>query len=128
MRQPYLIAAMVFTIAATTCASPSFAAQRSGPGPCREAVNGLVSLLDGKMDGTALYRDTFAVVVNTCGPAPAAPEPAQAQPAAPQSSLTGRAASHDLAVAMTDIIEDDKMNTAAFVKTRTAFAQSCAPR
>jgi hypothetical protein len=126
MRQPYLIAMAVSAIAVATCASPAFAAQRPGPGPCREAVNGLVSLLDGKMDDTALYRDTFAVVVNTCGPATAAPAQAQPQPALPSPS--GRAACHDLAVAMTDIIEDDKMNTAAFVKARAAFGQSCAPR
>ena len=80
-----------------------------------------MSLLDGKMDNTALYRDTFATVVNTCGPAsPAAP----AQPAAPSD----RAVCDDLATAMTDLIEDDKMNTLAFVKARSAFAQSCAPR
>ena len=126
MRQPYLIAMALSVIAVTTCASPAFAAQRPGPGPCREAVNGLVSLLDGKMDDTALYRDTFAVVVNTCGPVAAAFAPAKAQPAAPSPS--GRAACHDLAVAMTDIIEDDKMNTTAFVKARAAFGQSCAPR
>jgi hypothetical protein len=29
---------------------------------------------------------------------------------------------------MTDLIEDDKMNTADFVKARASFAQSCAPR
>jgi|SRR5580692_6339636 hypothetical protein len=123
MRQPYRIATAAFAIAVTTYASPALAVQRPGPGPCREAVNGLVSLLDGKMDDTALYRDTFAVVVNSCGPATAAP--GQAQPAAEPS---GRAACHDLAAAMTDIIEDDKMNSTAFVKARTAFAQSCAPR
>jgi hypothetical protein len=126
MRQLNLVATAALAIAATTCGSPALAAQRPGPGPCREAVNGLVSLLDGKMDNTALYRDTFAVVVNTCGPA--TPEPAPPQQAAPQSSLSDRAACHDLAVAMTDIIEDDKMNTADFIKARTAFAQSCAPR
>ena len=120
MRQPYLVATLAFAIAATTCASPTFAAQRPGPGPCHEAVNGLVSLLDGKMDATALYRETFAVVVNSCGPAAPAPSPPAAAP--------NRTACHDLALAMTDIIEDDKMNTADFVKARSAFAQSCAPR
>ena len=123
MRQPYLVATAAFAIAAATCVSPAFAAQRPGPGPCREAVNGLVSLLDGKMDNTALYRDTFAVVVNTCGPVTAAPAAAPSPPAA----SSDRAACHDLALAMTDIIEDDKMNTADFVKARSAFAQSCAP-
>jgi hypothetical protein len=120
MRQPYRIATAAFAIAVTTCASPALAVQRPGPGPCREAANGLVALLDGTMDNTALYRDTFAVVVNSCGPAiPATPA---------RSAASGRAACRDLAVAMTDIIENDKMNSAAFVKARTAFAQSCAPR
>jgi hypothetical protein len=114
--------AVVASLAVATVASPAFAAPRSGAGPCREAVNGLVSLLDGKMDNTALYRDTFATVVNTCGPA--TPTPASA----PSQSAPDRAACHDLATAMTDIIEDDKMNTQAFVKARSAFAQSCAPR
>jgi hypothetical protein len=119
MRQLYRAATAVMTIAATTSA---FAAQHTSPGSspasCHEAVNGLVSLLDDKMDNTALYRETFATVVNTCGPA------APAQPAA----APDRSACDDLATAMTDLIEDDKMNTADFVKARTAFAQSCAPR
>jgi hypothetical protein len=125
MRQPYLVAIVAFMSTAATFAMPALAAQRSAPGPCREAVNGLVSLLDGKMDNTALYRDTFATVVNTCGPAtPAALAPTSAL----SQSAPDRAACHDLATAMTDIIEDDKMNTPAFVKARSAFAQSCAPR
>jgi hypothetical protein len=66
MRQLYLAATAVMTIAATASV---FAAQRSSPASCHEAVNGLVSLLDGKMDNTAFYRETFATVVNTCGPA-----------------------------------------------------------
>src|SRR5262245_43871483 len=51
---------------------PSLAAKmaaRSGEKPCREAINGLISILDVNTDNTALYRDTFAVVVTTCGPA-----------------------------------------------------------
>jgi hypothetical protein len=118
MRQLYLAATAVMTITATTSA---FAAQRASPASCHEAVNGLVSLLDGKMDNTVLYRETFATVVNTCGPA------APAQPAQP-TAAPDRSTCDDLATAMTDLIEDDKMNTADFVKARTAFAQSCAPR
>jgi hypothetical protein len=41
---------------------PSFAAKmaaRSGEKSCREAINGLISLLDANSDNTALYRDTF---------------------------------------------------------------------
>ena len=121
MRQLYLIATAAtatVTIAATTA---TFAAQRASPASCHEAVNGLVSLLDGKMDNTALYRETFATVVNTCGPA------APAQPAQP-AAAPDRRACDDLASAMTDLIEDDRMNTADFVKARASFAQSCAPR
>jgi hypothetical protein len=120
MRQLYLVAAAIFLLAAAIV-PPTLAAQRASPASCHQAVNGLVSLLDGKMDNTALYRETFATVVNSCGPAvPVAPS----QPAA----ASNRAACDDLATAMTGLIEDDKMNTPDFVKARTAFAQSCAPR
>ncbi|MGA7432985.1 MAG: hypothetical protein WBW35_21320 [Xanthobacteraceae bacterium] len=118
MRQLYLAATAVMTIAAATSA---VAAQRSSLASCHEAANGLVSLLDGKMDNIALYRETFATVVNTCGPA------APAQPAQP-AAVPDRSVCDDLVTAMTDLIEDDKMNTADFVKARTTFAQSCAPR
>jgi hypothetical protein len=124
MRQPYLIATAAFMLAATS-APPAFAAPRASAASCHQAVNGLISLLDGKMDNTALYRETFATVVNSCGPASPAPAPA----ASPQAAAPpDRAACDDLASAMTDLIEDDKMNTADFVKARNAFAQSCAPR
>jgi hypothetical protein len=120
MRQPYLVAAAF--VLATISAAPAPAARaapRASAASCHQAVNGLISLLDGKMDNSALYRETFATVVNTCGPAAPAPTPA----ASPD-----RAVCDDLASAMTDLIDDDKMNTADFVKARTAFAQSCAPR
>ncbi|HEY2463164.1 MAG TPA: hypothetical protein VGI32_03830 [Steroidobacteraceae bacterium] len=122
MRQLYFISAAAFAIAAATFAPPALAATRASPASCHQAVNGLISLLDGKMDNTALYRDTYAVVVNTCGPA-SPPAPA-AQPATPPDRTT----CDNLAAAMNDIIEDDKMNTPAFLKARSAFAQSCAPR
>ncbi len=97
-------------------------APRFGEKSCREAVNGLISLLDAKTDNTALYRDTNAVVVNTCGPAATKAEP---KPAAPPP---GRDACHDLAAALVDLIEDGKMNTKAFVEARGRFAQACPPR
>jgi hypothetical protein len=102
---------------------PSFAAKmaaRSGEKPCREAINGLISLLDSNSDNTTLYRDTFAVVVNTCGPISPAPKP--------KDESSRRAGCQDLAAAMVDLIEDEKLNTAAFTKARDAFAQACAPR
>jgi hypothetical protein len=84
-------------------------------------LNGLVSLVDAKIDDTALYRETYALVVDTCGPASLKPAP-KPNPPPP------RAPCHNLAAAVVDLIEDGKMNTAAFVKARTAFAQACAPR
>ncbi len=112
------LAAAVFV-----CLTPAQAApQRAGEGSCRQAVNGLISLIDGKTDDTALYRDTYAVVVNGCGPS--APK-AGATPKAPPP---GRDACHDLAAALVDLIEDGKMNSPAFVTARGDFAAACPPR
>lgn len=111
---PVMAAASIFTTAA--------AAPASSPASCREAANGLISLLDAGKDSGALYRDTYAVVVKTCGPAATAPRPA-APPSPPD-----RATCHELAAALVDLIEDDRMDTAAFAGARGAFAASCAPR
>lgn len=108
--------------AAALICTAAAAAPRSSPASCREAANGLVSLLDGKQDDTALYRDTYAVVVNTCGPAARAP-----RGAIPRSPA-GRPQCRDLAAAMVGLIEDEKMNTAEFVKARNSFAAACVPR
>ena len=99
---------LIFTAAA--------AAPRSNPASCREAANGLISLLDAGKDDGALYRDTYAVVVTTCGPASPT-----TRPAAPPSPV-GRAQCSGLAAAMVDLIEDDKMESAEFVRAREAFA------
>jgi hypothetical protein len=48
------------------------------------------------------------VFVNTCRPTAQAPRPAEPPPA--------RDACHDLAAVLVDLIEDSKMNSAAFVK------------
>jgi hypothetical protein len=93
---------------------------RSSEQSCRQAVNGLISLIDAKTDNAALYRDTFGVVVNTCGPVATAPAPSVPPP--------HRDACHDLAVALVELIEDGKMDTATFVKARGDFALACAPR
>jgi hypothetical protein len=113
------IVAAVFVAASLATAAPR-SAPRSGEKACREALNGLVSMLDAKMDDTANYRDTYAAVVDTCGPVAAITRPK----AAPMS----RDACHDLAAAMVDLIEDEKMNSAAFVKARSDFALACPPR
>ncbi len=111
-------------VATLTCAFFAHAApksaQRPGEKACREAANGLVSLLDAKLDDTANYRATFAAVVETCGPA--------APPAKRKVPPPNREICHDLAAALVDIIEDGKMNTPAFVKARTSFAETCPPR
>jgi hypothetical protein len=124
----FLVCALLVSIS-LAYAAPK-AAPRASEGSCRQAVNGLISLLDAKTDSNAdsktdntlLYRDTYAVVVNTCGPpAPnAKPEPGASPP--------GGVACHDLAAALVDLIEDGKMNTATFVKARGDFAVVCAPR
>jgi hypothetical protein len=59
--RPITAAALILTAAA--------AAPRSNPASCREAANGLISLLDAGKDDGALYLDTYAVVGTTCGPA-----------------------------------------------------------
>ncbi len=46
----------------------------------------------------------------------------------PKTPPPGRDACHDLAAAMVDLIEDGKMDTAAFVKARNDFADTCPPK
>ncbi len=94
----------------------------STPASCRQAANGLISLLDAGKDSEALYRDTYAVVVNTCGPATTAP-----RPVAP-STPPDRARCRELAAAVVDLIEDDRMDSAEFAQTRDHFAIGCGPR
>ena len=110
--------------AALVCAPLLSSATKMVPRPgektCREAANGLVSLLDAKSDNTALYRDTYGTVVNTCGPMAAPPQSTASPPS--------RDACHDLAAALVDLIEDGKMYTAAFVKARNSFAETCLPQ
>jgi hypothetical protein len=112
-------------VAALVCFTtfPSLAT-RMAPRPdakaCREAANGLISLLDAKTDNTALYRDTYAVVVNTCGP--------MARATKPSEPSRGRDACHDFAGALVSLIEDGKMHTGAFVTARDSFAAACPPR
>jgi hypothetical protein len=119
MRISFVITAAVS--AAVILFSPrGAAAQSASPASCREAINGLISLLDSGKDNTALYRDTYDIVVNTCGPAVHSEKTAQP----PQS----RAACDGLAAAMTDLIEDDKMDAPAFTDARDAFARACAPK
>jgi hypothetical protein len=113
----------LLTTAAVLVAAFASAAPRSVPRPrekaCREAVNGLVSMLDAKTDNTANYRDTYAAVVDTCGPVATVPKP--------KATPVSRDGCHDLAAAMVDLIEDGKIDTAAFVKPRNDFAVACPP-
>jgi hypothetical protein len=119
MRISFVITAAV-SAAVILFAPHGAAAQPSSPASCREAINGLVSLLDSGKDNTALYRDTYGIVVHTCGPAAHSKKPSEP----PQS----RTACDGLAAAMTDLIEDDKMDTPAFADARDAFARTCAPK
>jgi hypothetical protein len=96
---------------------------RPGAGACREAVNGLISLLDAGNDDTQLYRDTYHVVVDICGPVVRAPLPQE-----PLRELPSRETCRNLAAALLDLIEDGKMSSSAFVKARGDFAAACRPR
>ena len=122
MRRYRILILVAFTAAVVICASPASAASRSSEKSCRQAANGLISLLDAKTDDTALYRDTYTVVVDSCGP------PASNIQSKPGATPPGRVACRDLAAALVDLIEDGKMNTEAFVEARGRFAQACPPR
>ena len=118
-----LCAAAVFVCIAPAAFAAPRSALRASEGSCRQAANGLISLIDAKTDNTQLYRDTYAVVVNSCGPPSSPPKASEPPPKEPQS----RDACHDLAAALVDLIEDGEMNTKAFVKARGDFALACAP-
>src|SRR5271165_4121559 len=89
-------------VGATVAFAGPQSAQRPGEKACREAVNGLVSMLDAKTDDSANYRDTYVAVVDTCGPV--------ATKVRPKTTPATRDACHDLAAAMVDLIEDGKMD------------------
>jgi hypothetical protein len=115
------IAAATLAAAVLACSSvPLGAAPRASEASCRQAVNGLISLIDAGSYDTALYRDTYAVVVKSCGPA--------SRPAKTAAPPPSRDQCHALAAALVDLIEDDRMNTAAFVEARGDFAAACGPR
>jgi hypothetical protein len=67
-------------------------------------------------------RDTYAVVVNTCGPATHVPR------LVPPPSPPDRAKCHDLAASMVDLIEDDTIDPMEFAQARDRFAATCTPR
>ena len=113
------MAALVAAIFVCASLAPAIAQdKRSGVGPCRQGALSLIGMLDGGEDNTADYRHAFDGVVKTCGPAgmPSAQPP------------SARADCPELARAMLDAIEENKINTQGFVHARTRFAMSCAPR
>lgn len=99
-------------------AGPVSSEQRSGAGPCRQGVLGLIGMIDDGDLKSADYRQAFTGVVETCGPiskSKAAPKPA------------GAAQCRKLAGQMLDEIEEGRLNGKAFVQARDEFAQGCAP-
>jgi len=113
------MAALVAAIFVCAALAPATAQdKRSGVGPCRQGALSLIGMLDGGEDNTADYRHAFDGVVKTCGPAgmPSAQPP------------SARADCPKLARAMLDAIEEGKINAQGFVRARTRFAMSCAPR
>lgn len=112
------LVAAIFVIA-TLMPAAAQPARRSGKLVCRNAVLSIISLLDDKEDNTPDYRKAYETIVQRCGPATDAPSASAPSP---------RKDCGNLAVAVLDIIEDDKMDTQGFVAARTRFALSCAPR
>lgn len=108
-------------VAVALAAGPALAqGKRSGAGPCRQGALALIAMLDDKDDRSAAYRHAYTAVVETCGPA--------SKPAAPPAAVAERAACRDLALALLDLIEENKLNTQAFARARARFAKACAPR
>jgi hypothetical protein len=94
-------------------------ADRSGVGPCRQGVLGLIAKLDAGEQTTADFKQVARDVVETCGATTVHPSgPAEID----------QASCRQQAVSMLDTIEDGKMRTRAFTRTKTAFARTCAPR
>ena len=113
------MAALVAAIFVCAALAPATAQdKRSGVGPCRQGALSLIGMLDGGEDNTADYRHLYEAIVQTCGPAGA---PSAQAPSARQECP-------NLARAMLDAIEENKLNTQTFVHARTRFALSCAPR
>jgi hypothetical protein len=81
-----VIAAAVFACTCLASAAPK-ANQRTGEKPCREGMLGIVSMLDGKTDDSADYRQTYAAIVETCGPVAPAPKPKTRRRSAPPAAL-----------------------------------------
>ena len=77
-----VIAAVVFACTPLASAAPK-ASQRTGEKPCREGMLGIVSMLDAKTDDSADYRQTYAAIVETCGPIARRPNPKTRRRAAP---------------------------------------------
>ena len=99
-------------------AEPVAAEQRSGAGPCRQGALALIGMLDDGDLKSPDYQHAFTAVVGTCGPiAKSKPTPKPA----------GAAQCRKLAGSMLDEIEAGRLNGAAFVQARDAFAQGCAP-
>ena len=104
---------------AATLAAPAAQAQRSGVGPCREGVLTLIAKLDAGEQSTPDFSRTARDVVETCGSTTMHPR---------GPAVIAQAGCRQLALDMLDTIEDGKMSTRAFTKTKTAFAKICAPR
>ena len=79
----------------------------------------LIASLDAGEQATADFKKTARDVIETCGAT-------TVHPSAPAAIAQGEC--RQLALSMLDTIEDGKMSTRAFTKTKTAFARSCAPR
>jgi hypothetical protein len=107
------------SLAILCLAAPAHAeGQRSGPGPCRQGVLGLIAALDANEQATPGYRKTARDVLATCG-------------ASATTAVGGAgfevAACRKLALAMLDAIEDGKMASDIFTQAKANFARRCVP-
>jgi hypothetical protein len=104
---------------AASVTGPAAPAERSGVGPCRQGVLGLIAKLDAGEQATADFKTIARSVIETCGST-------TVHPGAP--AAIEQTSCRQQALNMLDTIEDGKMSTRAFTRIKTAFAKSCAPR
>jgi hypothetical protein len=94
-------------------------AQGSDAGPCRQGVLALIVMIDAEEHDKSHYRNTAASVVERCGPRGTDKTPERA------TAAFDKPACSQLALAMLDGIEGNKMQGPEFVKARDAFADRC---
>jgi len=120
MISPARRAALAF--ACVSALLPAAHAERSGAGACRQGVLALIVMIDADEHDKSHYRSTATTVAESCGPPGAAKKPERIP------AVFDKPACGQLALAMLDGIEGNKMESHEFVKARDAFAGQCLGR